>query len=220
MNIRNSSYIKIFLKTILLCIFIIPLTSCAKADDDGVTINIVLPTQAGSSASPNPSPQDPSQIDPLDFTWDFIDVRCNPRGEIVEATIQLIISGGVEPYIITPKTPFVITKNSSINVVVKSSGVDGEPRKSKVVSLPSDTDECKSQVDQTSKKSPIPNDPSDDPPTDPPNDPPTDPPTEPPIVIDPPFRFQCDDGKDNDADGFVDLADPQCKNKPDDSESQ
>ena len=212
MNIRNSSYRKIFLKTILLCIFIIPLTSCAKADDDSVTINIVLPTQAGSSASPNPSPQAPSQVDPLDFTWDFIDVRCNPRGEIVEATIQLIITGGVEPYIITPKTPFVITKNSSINVVVKSSGVDGEPSKSKVVSLPSDTDECKNKVDQTSTKSSMPDDS--------PDDPPTDPPTEPPIVTDPPFKFQCDDGKDNDADGLIDLADPQCKNKPDDSESQ
>lgn len=38
------------------------------------------------------------------------------------------------------------------------------------------------------------------------------------VVIDTPFKFQCSDGLDNDHDGKIDLEDPQCRNKPDDSE--
>ena len=191
------------------------------------TSTLVIPTDPPPLTSTTPTISTPAAqelstpIAPLDFTWSWMNVKCS-KGEIIEATIVLAITGGLEPYTIIPKARFKVTDNKPFFVTVKSDTPSGEPSQKKTVSLPPDSEHCKQYSSDTPKP----------PPTDPPpqkeicgngidddDDGKVDS-ADPDCPPDPPFKRQCDDGKDNDADGLIDLADPQCHNKNDDNESQ
>jgi hypothetical protein len=191
----------------------------------------VIPTDIPVQGAPPAIPTVPL---PLEVDPD-VDVSCSGKGVLLAVKVNLKVIGGEPPYtvdgkVIDPTKPTLSLQAGQYNNFVIASS-DGQAVSVKVYA-PSSCDVQKTE------------DPSDPPPVskptsvsptqvgvDPPATsvvvPPTDVPTaiiptQPPVVvIDTPYKLQCNDGQDNDGDGKTDLDDPNCKkNKPDDDESK
>lgn len=230
----------------ILCVIILSsLASCAPTTI--VFINgsqEVIPTSALPTDTPAPGvippPTIPETPAPTLTVVSSVDPRCDKNGNLIETKVNLKVDGGVPPYTIywdekdptkseqiNPEKPAFSLRAGQYNEFNIGSS-DGQAVPVKVFA-PSKCDEIVpvtgAQPPTATTSGVIPTAPSIG------VAPsatsvvvlPTTPPTvtkvnTPVVVIDTPFKFQCSDGLDNDHDGKIDLEDPQCRNKPDDSE--
>ena len=165
-----------------------------------------------------------------------VDPVCR-NNRLERVNVNLRVSGGDLPYFldgteIDPSKPVLtLASGQEKHFTISSSDGQAVPVRIRAPSScsdanPKDDDPLADPTAVVSKPSmdatavPVTDPPSEslpNPATEPPKDPPTEIP--PVVIIDPPFKFQCNDGQDNDSDGLIDQDDPQCKNKPDNDEN-
>ncbi len=257
---------------IILLSLAVVLTSC------GPTTFVFIETESDATPLPEQQPQDaiieePTQNDPsadtpgelLEVTWDIIPKCIN--GNLKEATIKLIISGGKSPFKLSPAKEFSLSAGDIQEIKVTSS--DDQTWTGKV-QAPKDCGEANSEnvvvevtvnpsvygctdpaatnynpsatINDGSCTYPVygctdpaatnynPSATIDDGSCEYPVYGCTDPTAtnyDPSATIDdgscqypPPHHRACNNGRDDDNDGFIDGADPQCDNNGDDDESQ
>lgn len=185
----------IFLSLILVIILI----GCSSPVDVGVNIIIITPTQI---VTPSPTKYIPNleteTQSPFSVKVNFEVDNCD-NGIATSVNVRLTPEGGLPPYNVRvinslgEEYPLVINLTSQI---IRSRG--GDVLEIKVASANDEKWESKLVIPQRCDSQSLPR----------------------PTTTSISLRNECNDAIDNDNDGLVDLFDPQCKNKSDNSESQ
>lgn len=144
--------------------------------EPSITIQIAAPDPS-EDVQPTAAPADfalgvTPTVSPITAEWKVKSFDCNAQGRATSVTINLDISGGVEPYKTDPVLPIHPAPGEYVSILIKSATPDEEPSKElKFQVPPASSYICKNRPDQpkpTVEK------------TDPPPPPP--PPTEDPCV--------------------------------------